>query len=162
MSKNYVHGHIKSERGFYVGDICYQLKDEFYDGLWINDYDGADGIDEIAGYRIGVGGTAYGDGDYQGSDGKRYGVDAGVIGVVPYELCKDTDEEEIGKLGRFVKAKDCEFEAEDGYFTFKFDDGTYITIDTRDEEDDEDEEEYEDEYEYEDEDDEDDCDEDDE
>ena len=27
-------GKIKSEKGFYVGDICYALSDDTYDGVW--------------------------------------------------------------------------------------------------------------------------------
>ena len=134
MAKNYVHGWLESENGFYVGDICYQLPDEYYDGIWCEKLNCADGVHDIAGYRVAVGSTAYGDGTYLGSDGTYYSVDAGVIGVIPHELCKDKDKKKIAALGRFVAAKKCEFEAEDGKFTIHFDTGEFIYLNTVEEE----------------------------
>ena len=37
-------------------------------------------------------GTRWGDGCYEGTDGKMYGVDAGLIGLVPIELVENVSE----------------------------------------------------------------------
>ena len=65
------------------------------------------------------------------ADGYSYSVDAGVIGIMPMELCEKNDTETLNQLGRYVKAKRAEFKAEDGMFHIRFDTGETIDIDTQ-------------------------------
>ena len=79
---------IRSDIGFYIGDICYVLDDRLYHGVWGDQHGFVDGTfkDPDTGLEVAVAGTAYGDGRYLGSDGAEFPVDAGVIGLVPLEL----------------------------------------------------------------------------
>jgi len=45
-----------------------------------------DGHFEYLGHPIFVHGTAYGDGSYEGTDGRSYYVDSGLIGAIPVQL----------------------------------------------------------------------------
>lgn len=75
---------------YYIGDLCYALPDELYDGVF----------GQVGGYSSGLykkdndffimGGTAYGDGSYTGSDNKEFLVDAGIIGMAPISICDTT------------------------------------------------------------------------
>lgn len=148
-TKNIVKGEVTSEKGFYVGDVCYQMTDEDYEADWSNDFNNFEGVHEIHGHTFAIGGTKYGDGEYYDQHGNRYGVDAGDIGILPYELCKDKDIRAIERLGKFIGARHATFTAEDGKIEIEFDNGEYIYIDTDDcvdEEDEEYDEEYDDEY----------------
>lgn len=87
-----IEGTVKSEKGFYIGDLCYALNDGVYDTIW----GGAgyeDGVYEepVTGRKFAVAGTAYGDGTYEDQYGRDYGVDAGNLSLVPAELAEDTD-----------------------------------------------------------------------
>ena len=89
----------------FIGDICYALKDEIYKNVWGDQLDYKDGViasgDEV--YAV-VGGTAYGDGEYTGSNGTKYGVDAGVIGVVNLNYKEDDETlESLRELGTVVE-----------------------------------------------------------
>lgn len=119
---------------YYVGDPCYSIPD----ARWMEWLEAADYMDnprlliaDLDGHTcVGVG-TAYGDGEYAGSDGNSYGVDAGLLGVVP---------EAIGKNGSTLYATQLvEFDAD---FEVRYDNGKvvlgHIIIDT-DEDEDEDE-----------------------
>ncbi|MBD5099810.1 MAG: hypothetical protein HDT29_00680 [Clostridiales bacterium] len=136
---------VTSKKGFYVGDICYQMTDENYYADWSNDFNDFEGEHEIHGYKFGVGGTKYGDGCYEDQYGHTYGVDAGNIGILPYEICESKNVEEIAKYGRFIEATKATFTAEDGIIEIEFDNGEYIYINTGDY-DEEDEEYYDEEY----------------
>ena len=133
--KDKITGKIKSEKGFYVGDICYALDDDTYDEVWGGaNYD--DGIYEVpgTGFSFAVAGTAYGDGTYYDDGGHEYSVDAGCIGLVPLELVEqDTDGGQV-----FEIPGEAYFEACDGVFEIELPDGDTIIINTRDEEDGED------------------------
>lgn len=101
---------FSEKKKFFIGDICYALKDEIYDGVWgSNDYkDGLfdTGVTDSVGspVKFFVCSTAYGDGSYHGTNGKSFPVDAGNIGVVPVELWgSDKDEESLNKLGLVVE-----------------------------------------------------------
>ena len=140
-----VKAEITSEKGFYVGDVCYQMTDEDYYADWSNDFEDFEGEHEIHGYKFAIGGTKYGDGEYEDQHGHRYGVDAGNIGILPYELCESKDINEIVRYGRFVEAKKANFTAEDGGIEITFDNGESIFINTDDYEEDEDDDYYDDE-----------------
>lgn len=82
---------------YYIGDICYFLKDKTYDqiyggthyesGLYTRKADGAVFM---------VDNTAYGDGLYKGTDDYEYGVDAGIIGIVSRSLGPEKDDDMYG------------------------------------------------------------------
>ena len=127
--KDKITGKIKSEKGFYVGDICYVLADDTYHGVW----GGAgyeDGIYEVPGtdFSFAVAGTAYGDGTYFDDGGHAYDVDAGCIGLVPLEL---VDKETCGGQV-FDIPGEAYFEACDGVFEIELPDGDTVLIDTAD------------------------------
>lgn len=81
---------------YVVGDPCYSIPDRMW-MTWLEaaDYETNDRRHVLAaaidGYvAVGVS-TAFGDGVYRGSDGFEYGVDAGLLGLVPIEVAKDVD-----------------------------------------------------------------------
>jgi len=117
----------KSAGEYWVGDPCYVLPDEVYFGIWDKQYKFNDGtIDCGNGLSFQVHGTAWGDGEYKGSNGFIYGVDAGVLAIVPMELAT----KEIGlTLGTRHKSSTAKLEYNDGVFNMIFDTET-ITIDT--------------------------------
>jgi hypothetical protein len=94
----------------FIGDICYALNDDIYQNIWGDILNFKDGVINTKDGKTGdpcavVGSTAYGDGGYKGSDGKVYGVDAGVIGVTDIENWRladlgsdDTSLEDLGTI----------------------------------------------------------------
>ena len=86
-------------------------------------YEGKEPVAFVVGY------TAYGDGVYEDQNGMMYPVDAGVIGLVPLEIV----DEENWELADMIPGT-AEFTCEDGVFDITLPDGTYIHIDTKDEE----------------------------
>ena len=121
---------ISSAEGFYLGDICYVLAEDLYQDVWgdQNGFDDGAFQDPETGLRVAVAGTAYGDGEYPGSDGTSFPVDAGVIGLVPLELAKKEGGLEDGKVFR-TPGTAC-FEAEDGKFRVTLPNGEEYTVDT--------------------------------
>lgn len=82
-----IKGAIKSDKGFYVGDICYALAEDVYHGVWGGaGYEDGKHTDPATGRDFIVAGTADGDGEYNDQTGRLYPVDAGNIGIVPLEL----------------------------------------------------------------------------
>lgn len=88
----------------FIGDPCYVLHTieaggAYNDELWVKSFcealekaekqEGFTGHFEYMGHPIFVHGTAHGDGSYEGSDGRTYPVDAGIIGAIPVELIED-------------------------------------------------------------------------
>lgn len=127
-----VQGTVTSKKGFYVGDPCYVLSEDNYDGVFgANDYQDGQYTGKTLNdeeFNFILAGTKYGDGEYYDNRGNTYGVDAGILGVVPIELClKDNKEmsiEELDRLGKYFPGTEAEFEAGDGIF--------YITIGSTD------------------------------
>ena len=113
-----IEGTVESSIGFYIGDICYVLSDEVYNGIWCDKYHFKDGVWTTPnGLKFAVARTAYGDGLYHDDNGNEYPVDAGVIGVVPHELIgKGHAQLEKWELGVMLTGTRAEFKAEDGYF----------------------------------------------
>ena len=87
-----------------VGDPCYFLHTiesggATNDDLWVSSFcealekaeekEGFDGHLTYMGHPIFVHSTAYGDGSYQGNDGRSYPVYAGIIGAIPVELIEN-------------------------------------------------------------------------
>lgn len=132
--KEYI-GKIESH-GFYIGDVCYVLDSKSYYEVWGEKYDYQDGKIPTDNNSFLVHGTAYGDGEYFDQYGHSYGVDAGVIGVVPEELISKEKLEEYKKynhtidtLGRYVEGKTAEMYYQDGEFEIIID-GKVFTIPT--------------------------------
>lgn len=118
------------KRSYYVGDLCYVLNDDewftlcgkndFYPGLG-DEFD-AQGFldpentsleDDFAGRPFYLMKTAFGDGIYEGSDGKNYYVDSGTLGAIAVD-----DIVEKGKLTEAIEkglGHLHEFEDEDMY-----------------------------------------------
>nr|DAR59231.1 MAG TPA: hypothetical protein [Caudoviricetes sp.] len=121
---------IKSNKGFYIGDICYVLNDDIYDGIWgkIGQYqDGEYATD--GGNKFVVASTAYGDGCYGDDYGNVYGVDAGVLGLVPLELVAKRNGVQWGAV--FEGEGEATMVARDGEFEFTLPNGRKIKIDTK-------------------------------
>ena len=130
---------------YYIGDPCYVLAaDDYPDDRWSNFCDllekGGNEVTEFEGVPMFAAGTAYGDGTYEGSDGFEYGVDAGLIGIVPLSLCTDVErlkrarEHELGTFVKFTKEFEVTSDGE-GFFNFGG-----ILIDTKEYEEEEEEE----------------------
>lgn len=112
---------------YYIGDLCYALYEIIYDNVF-----GGHGYD--AGfYSKGksffmVDGTAYGDGDYLGSDNNHYLVDAGIIGICSEDLI-DPNNRSVngGKIHTFNQPVVIRFRGGVFHFTSGY---THITINT--------------------------------
>jgi hypothetical protein len=114
---------------YWLGDICYVLRDDIYDDVWGKQYHYEEGTFEFEGKEFAVAGTAYGDGAYRGSNGELYGVDAGVIGIVPDELV-DPDKAGTAMYSTELDVKkELKFLAHKGVFLITVD-GREIIIDT--------------------------------
>lgn len=75
--------------GTYVlGDPCYVIEGDDWDAVLTNSNYFGNPIGFARGVAMLGFHTAYGDGCYQGSDGYSYGVDAGLIGLVPLSLAE--------------------------------------------------------------------------
>lgn len=75
---------------YFIGDLCYIVPNDYWNDLCDQWFDKTkDGV--VAQYTqkdetlitVYAFSTAYGDGTYVGSDGFKYGVDAGLIGIMP-------------------------------------------------------------------------------
>ena len=113
---------------YYVGDLCYVLSDRWdeFCSLTIAGNDVLDGTFVMKdGTVFYTHCTMYGDGTYHDQNGRAYGVDAGLIGVVSID---DIDEDSIdtiegGVVTLFEKDFECSYK--DGVFYIGD-----ITIDT--------------------------------
>jgi len=97
---------------YFLADPCYAVPDD----LWTELLDSCDYFKEPVGkvtkdgveYSVLGFSTAYGDGCYVGSDGFSYGVDAGLIGLVPKALCSgDEFTETLGTWITFTEPTEC-------------------------------------------------------
>lgn len=96
---------------YFLGDPCYTIKDH---DRWMqllescNYFSVEDGkgspIGELDGHQVLAFGTAYGDGCYTDQYGAEYGVDAGLIGLVPVALI-DAKRKDLERDGQFVTFK---------------------------------------------------------
>lgn len=82
---------------YWVGDPCYSVPNdrwmEYLDDAGRDDHPHGEPLRFLLGYLddkpvLGVG-TAYGDGEYADEMGRRYPVDAGLIGLTPVDLAED-------------------------------------------------------------------------
>ena len=116
-------GKIKSD-SFYIGDICYVVGEDNYYNIWGNKYGFKDGAIDMGVNTLLVHGTAFGDGCFEDNKGNTYGVDAGVLGIVPKELI-DWDKvseypKGISSVGTYItNAKEAEMFYDNGTFTMR-------------------------------------------
>lgn len=77
---------------YYIGDLCYALDDKFYDGVFGGHgyQDGYYEKNDTPSLFFAMAGTG-GDGDFKASNGWRFCVDAGIIGIASKELCSKND-----------------------------------------------------------------------
>lgn len=93
---------IRSEKGFYIGDVCVVLDDNVYTNVWGRNGGYLDGEYRVGnGLRFAVGSTANGSGVYMDDNGDIYAVGSGAIGLVPLELVADL--ETAAAYGRVVQ-----------------------------------------------------------
>ena len=127
---------IKSEQGFYVGDICYVLGDDVYGNVWGDVHNYEDGQFEVpgTGLSFAVYSTADGDGEYcDVTRAYSFPVDAGVIGIVPLELVPEEKLQEAVSCGRiYLDETEAHFEAEMGKFWIQVGSQAEMMIDTGD------------------------------
>lgn len=104
---------------YYIGDPCYVLSDDVYDNVFGPLYN--KGIYEHNGHKFAIGATACGDGIFKDNKKRRYCVDAGVLSIIPYELCeKENDCKEMNKLGKvFTFTNEVNVTFHNGVFEFK-------------------------------------------
>jgi hypothetical protein len=122
---------------YVIGDPCYAVPDQY----WLPLLESCDYFRSPIGWFSRTGystdknyvlafGTKWGDGCYLGTDGNEYGVDAGLLGLVPVELVEDLSEHVVVSFSKDTLCID------DGSGKLKF---GHITIDTDPEEEEEDE-----------------------
>jgi hypothetical protein len=110
---------------YYIGDPCYVFNDKTWDHLnevhWDSMSTGE--IFEHGGGQVWMHTTKFGDGVYDDQNGTEYGVDSGLIGIVPIALIEDPAGEENGTILEFARG-----------VTVSYDNGTFyignITIKT--------------------------------
>ena len=121
---------IMSNRGFYIGDVCYALSKKNYHDIWGGKNKFKSGkIDMPGGMTFAVASTDIGDGLYEDNEKYLYPVDAANIGVVPLELCEaDLDALSLGRVVE-ISGKAI-FEAQGGVFDITLPDESHIHIDT--------------------------------
>ncbi len=116
---------IEFKKGkYYIGDPCYIFSTD----EWSEVLDNTDYFDKqlltINGktYPVLGGSTAYGDGAYLGTDGNTYGVDSGMIAIIPLKACTKTEIYNHRQYGLIAQIKNLKepFTAsvDNGVFTF--------------------------------------------
>jgi hypothetical protein len=115
---------VQVPTGRYVlGDPCYSVADEHWDSLLEScDYFN-EPVGTVNGVKVLAFSTKWGDGCYQDQFGNEYGVDAGLIGLVPISLATKKDDPD-GLIVDFIGSVICSTDG-NGKLTF----GKYV-IDT--------------------------------
>jgi hypothetical protein len=101
---------------YWVGDPCYSVPND----LWMDWLEAADytfpGREHVLAARIngqiavGVA-TKYGDGSYMDEQGREYGVDAGLLGVVPVEVAENNyANDTAGRIIEFDREFECYYD----------------------------------------------------
>ena len=122
-------GFIRSDKGFFVGDISYVLSSRLYYGLLGDELDYPTGVIHISGGDcIGVAYTGLETGVFVDNKDNRYCVDSGMLGIVPLELVKD----ERTDIGLIVPESGIVWFSHnfDGMFDFYLPPHTHIHLDT--------------------------------
>lgn len=66
---------------YYIGDLCYALNDTLYDKVFGPKYNEGCYTSKLNPSDVFMMGDTGGDGEFKGTDGKMYPVDAGIIGI---------------------------------------------------------------------------------
>ena len=99
---------------YYIGDPCYVIAEENWDA-WLDAYREGDGELTYNGHEMWAHQTYFGDGSYKDQQGREYGVDAGTLAAVPFDLV----ERSFGSLGHVIDFdKPFECSCDEGVFTF--------------------------------------------
>ena len=93
---------------YFIGDPCYVIPDDLWDEFCELSLDKGTagqgtGVLQFHGHMMLAADTAFGDGTYTDQGGVEYGVDAGMLAVVPEALGNQTDEGEMKRLGNVVE-----------------------------------------------------------
>ena len=120
---------VRSNKGFYVGDVSYVLSDDVYQNFWETKKNGYFTVNPVMNLAFAVTSTAYGDGVFYDDDNNRYLVDAGNIGLVPLELAEKEQGLRLGQV--FLTPGAATFHWFDGVFTLGLPKDRLIRIDTR-------------------------------
>lgn len=117
---------------YYIGDPCYVFGDDVWSKGCDQMFDQGRSVDKDSGgvlvevvgdngktYRWWQADTDYGDGVYKDQYGHEYGVDAGCIGIVPYECLDEGDGGKFfttynGEVGQIVEVTEPFEVAKDG------------------------------------------------
>ncbi len=113
---------------YYIGDLCYALYENIYDNVFGGrSYES--GIYTRGSSFFMVDNTAYGDGDYEGSDGYHYLVDAGIIGICSEDMIDPNNSswKSGGKIHTFDRPVEIRFNRGVFYFNSGY---TYLRINT--------------------------------
>jgi len=111
---------------YFIGDPCYVIPDDEWSdfvGPYCVDYRDGDGLQIYKGMKVFAASTSCGDGCYRDNRGNSYGVDSGMLGIVPVELCDPNELDKVMSrkdLGAIMKY-DRDFEVScspDAVFTF--------------------------------------------
>jgi len=137
--------HLFTAGVYWIGDPCYSIKDENWSnilektGYLAGDYDDLS-LDNTDNYDDGIfhynnkicfaSRTKYGDGTFFDKIGNAYGVDAGLLSIMPFDCC-DGDSMGGGHIREF--GKDFKVWEDDG--DIYFDNDCIITNDDYDEDD---------------------------
>jgi hypothetical protein len=101
---------------YYIGDLCYVINNENWDKL-LNDTEYFQNeYQEFKGQQIFACSTVYGDGIFYDNNDTSYPVDAGILGIMPYDLIDDKKGIKNGSVVTFDE--DFEVFEENGIFTF--------------------------------------------
>ena len=113
---------------YYIGDLCYALHDDIYDRVFGGECYERGLYSKGSSFFL-VDGTAYGDGQYMGTDGYPYAVDAGIIGICSADLI---DSKNTSICGGMIHSFDAPVNMtfNNGIFRFQSGSSTLI-IDTR-------------------------------
>ena len=108
---------------YYIGDLCYVMHDRWDEFCQKSfDEDGYSRQGRIVmddGSIVAWFGTAWGDGTYRDQSGRKYGVDAGLIGCIKMnDINHDNLENEVkfGHIVNFVRNFECGYQDGDIWF----------------------------------------------
>lgn len=111
---------------YYIGDPCYVFDESWDDVLTATDFFDKN-VQTFRGVPVFGHSTAYGDGAYHGSNGREYGVDAGLLGAIPEQLF-DNQPDDNGPVIDAPQGLRCSYS--DGVFYFHVIGANTIEIDT--------------------------------
>ena len=91
---------------YLLGDPCYHIKDEHWDILLDSCEYFQNSVGEIFGHKVLAFSTMYGDGCYSDNHTNSFCVDAGLIGLIPWEYIEEFSVEVDEELAVVVTFED--------------------------------------------------------